>query len=107
MFDIFFKTINNNQQTINNQKILIQNNLKQGTTALHCIYNFVIIHRSLLKTIEIKPVSLYKTRNLLYETKVIGVIKLFKSYVKTKSFSMGHCKHEQKKYIISYETSVG
>ena len=54
-----------------------------------------------------KPVSFYKIRNLLYETKVTGVTKLFKSYVKAKSFSMGYCKHEQKKYIISYKTSVG
>ena len=80
----------------------------QGTTVLlHCIYNFEIIHSSLLRTVERKPVSFYKIRNLLYETKVIGVTKLFKSYVKTKSFSMGYCKHEQKKYIISYKTSLG
>ena len=43
--------------------------------------------------------------NLLYETKVIDVTKLLKSHVKTRSFSMG--KHEQKKYIINYKTSVG
>ena len=63
---------------------------------LHNIaYNdFIIIQRSLLRTVETKPVSLYKTSNLLYETKVIGVTKLFKSYVKTKGFSMGYCKHE-------------
>ena len=86
---------------------MIRKNLKQGTTALHCIYDFKIIHRSLLRTIETKPVSFYKIANLLYETKAIGVTKLFKSYVKTKIFSMGYCKHEQKKYIIRYKTSVG
>ena len=58
----------------------------QGTTVLHCIYNFEIIHSSLLRTVERKPVSFYKIRNLLYETKVIGVTKLFKSGVKTNSF---------------------
>ena len=45
--------------------------------------------------------------NLLYETKVIGVTKLLKSHVMTRGFSMGYCKHEQKKYIISYKTSAG
>ena len=76
MFDIFFNFV-------------IQKNLKQGNTALHCIYNFIIIHKSLRRTVEMKPVSFYKIRNLLYETKVIGVTKLFKSYVKTERFSMG------------------
>ena len=45
--------------------------------------------------------------NLLHETKVIGVTKLLKSHVKTRSFAMGYCTHEQKKYIISCKTSVG
>ena len=63
---------------------MIRKNLEQGTTALHCIYDFIIIHRSLLRTVETKPVSFYKIRNLLYEAKVIGVTKLFKSSVKTK-----------------------
>ena len=35
------------------------------------------------------------------------VTKLLKSRVKIKSFSVGYCKHEQKKYIISYKTSLG
>ena len=43
----------------------------------------------------------------LYETNVIGVTKLLKSHVKTRSFSMRYCKYEQKKYNISYKTSVG
>ena len=44
--------------------------------------------------------------NLLNETKVIDVTKLLKSHVKTRSFCIGYCKHEQKKYIIIYKTSV-
>ena len=56
---------------------------------------------------EKKLVSLYMIHNLLYETKVISVTKPLKSNVKTKSFSMGYSNHEQKKYIISYKTSVG
>ena len=56
---------------------------------------------------EKKLVSFYMIHNLLYETKVIGVTKLLKSNVKTKSFCMGYSKHKQKKYIISYKTSVG
>ena len=63
-----------------------QKYLKQGTNALHCKYKFIIIHRSFLRIAETKTVSFYKIGNLLYETKVIGVTKLFKSYVKTKSF---------------------
>ena len=45
--------------------------------------------------------------NLLYETKVTGVTKLLKAHVKIRSFSVGYCKYEQKKYIVSYKTSVG
>ena len=45
--------------------------------------------------------------NLLYETKVIGVIKILKSHVQTESFSMGFSKHEQEKHIIIYKTNVG
>ena len=73
IFDIFFNFVK-------------QKHLKQGTNALHCKYKFTIIHRSLLRTVETKPVSFHKIGNLLYETKLIGVTKLFKSYVKTKSF---------------------
>ena len=54
-----------------------------------------------------KPVSSYMIHNLLYEAKVIGVTKPLKSHVKTRSFSMGYRKREQKKYIISYKTSAG
>ena len=86
---------------------MIRKNLKQGNTASHCIYNFIIVHKSLLRSVETKPVSFYKIRNLLYETKMTGVTKLCKSYVKTKSISMGYRKHEQNKYLISYKTSVG
>ena len=53
------------------------------------------------------PVSFYKIQKFLYETKVIGVTKFLKSHVKTRTFLMGYCKHEQKKYIASYKTSVG
>ena len=73
---------------------------------LHCIYKFVIIHRSSLRTVETKPVSFHIIHDLLYETKMIGVTKLLKSHVKTKSFSMGYYKYNQKKYIISYRTTV-
>ena len=45
--------------------------------------------------------------NILYEAKVTGVTKLLKAHVKIESFSMGYCKHEQKKYIVCYKTSVG
>ena len=45
--------------------------------------------------------------NLLYETKVTGVNKLLKVHVKIRRFSMGYCKDEQKKYIVSYKTSSG
>ena len=45
---------------------------------MHCIYNFIIIHRSSLRTVEAKLNSFYRTRNLLHETKVIGVTKLVK-----------------------------
>ena len=45
---------------------------------LHCIYNFIIIHRSSLRTVEAKLNSFYQTRNHLYETKVTGVTKLVK-----------------------------
>ena len=41
--------------------------------------------------------------NLLYETKVTGV----KVHSEIRSFSMGYCKHEQKKYFISYKTGSG
>ena len=54
-----------------------------------------------------KAVSFYMIHNLLYETKVTGVTKLLKAHVKIRSFSMGYCKHEQKKYIVSCKTSVG
>ena len=36
-----------------------------------------------------------------------GVTKILKAHVKIKSFSVGYCKYEQKKYIVSYKTSVG
>ena len=47
IFDIFFNFV-------------IRKNLKKGTTALHCIYTFKIIHRGLLRTVETKSVSFYK-----------------------------------------------
>ena len=39
--------------------------------------------------------------------KVRGVTKLLKARVKIRSSPMGYCKHEQKKYIISYKTTLG
>ena len=44
--------------------------------------------------------------NILCEANVTGVTKLLKAHVKIKSFSMGCCKREQKKFI-NYKTSVG
>ena len=44
--------------------------------------------------------------NVLYETNVTGLTKLLKAHVKIRSFSMGYCKREQKKFV-SYKTSVG
>ena len=80
---------------------------KQGIASLHIyIYIFIIIHRSSLRKAEKKQVSFYIIQNVLYKTKVIGVTKSLKSNVKTRSFSMGYYKQEQKKYIISYKTSV-
>ena len=80
---------------------------KQGIASLHIyIYIFIIIHRSSLRKAEKKQVSFYMIQNVLYKTKVIGVTKRLKSNVKTWSFSMGYYKQEQKKYIISYKTSV-
>ena len=71
-------------------------------------FNFVTLHcKSPLRKAEKKLFTLYMIHNLLYETKAIGVTILLKSHVKTGSFSMGYCKHEQKKYIISYKASVG
>ena len=37
---------------------------------------------------------------------MIGVTKLLKLHLKTKGFSMGYYKFNQKKYIISYKTTV-
>ena len=54
-----------------------------------------------------KAVCFYLIHNLLYETKVIDVTKLLKVHVKNRSFSMGCCKHDQKKYIISQKTTLG
>ena len=47
------------------------------------------------------------THNLLYETKLTGAVKLLKAHVKIRNFYMGYSKYEQKKYIVSYKTSVG
>ena len=54
---------------------MIRKNLNQETTALHIN---LIIPRSFLRTVKIKPVSFYMIRNLLHETKVIGVTKHLK-----------------------------
>ena len=60
-----------------------------------------------LRTFETKPISFYMIYNVLYETNMIGLTKLLKAHVKIrKSFSMGYCKREQRKFV-SYKTSVG
>ena len=75
---------------------------------LQCTYDFIITHRSSLRALETKPVSFYMIHNLSYETKVAGVTKFLKVHVKKKNFFYGILmKHAQKKYIISYKTSVG
>ena len=73
---------------------VIRKNLKQGTTALKFAEDswkegsfFYVIH------------------NLLYETKVTCVTKCLKAHVKIIRFTVGYCKHEQKKYIVSCKTS--
>ena len=43
---------------------------------------------------------------MLCETNVASVTKPLKAHVKIKSFSMGYCKREQKKFI-NYKTSLG
>ena len=57
-----------------------------------------------MRTVETESVSFYMIDNLLYETKVIGVTELLKSHAKTRNFSMGYRKLEQKEF---YKTSVG
>ena len=54
-----------------------------------------------------KAVPFYMIHNPLHEAKVTDATKLLKALVKIRSFSMGYCKHEQKKYIVSCKTSVG
>ena len=66
---------------------------------MHCIYDFIIIHRSLLRTVETKPVSFYMIHNLSYETKVGRVTKLLKAHVKNKFFSMGYSVNMRKQNI--------
>ena len=61
------------------------------------------MHQSSLRTVETKAVSFYMIHDLLNETKVRGVTEILNAHV----FSMGYCKHEQKKCIVSYKTSVG
>ena len=79
--------------------------LEQRITA--CIYNFIIIHRSSLRTFEAKAVSFYMIHNVLHETKVAGIGKLFKARVKIKIVTKGNCTNDLKKYIISDKTSIG
>ena len=75
---------------------------------LQCMYDFIKIHRSSLRALETKPVSFYMILNLSYETKVGGVAEFLKAHVKNYNFFYGIlCKHAEKKYIISYKTSVG
>ena len=57
---------------------------------LQCMYDFRIIHRSSLRTVEMKPVSFYMIHNLSYETKLGRVTKLLKAHVKNIIFFMGY-----------------
>ena len=57
---------------------------------LQCMYDFRIIHRSSLRTVEMKPVSFYMIHNLSYETKLGRVTKLLKAHVKNIFFFMGY-----------------
>ena len=54
------------------------------------MYDFRIIHRSSLRTVEMKPVSFYMIHNLSYETKLGRVTKLLKAHVKKFFFFMGY-----------------
>ena len=45
--------------------------------------------------------------NLLNETKVTGVTKLLKAHVKFRSFFMGYCKQEQRKYLLVTKLAQG
>ena len=74
---------------------------------LHCIYDFIIIHRSSLRTVETKPVSFYMLHNLLYEKNSGRCKETFESTCKKHFFYGILSKHAQKKYIISYKTSIG
>ena len=57
---------------------------------LQCTYDFIIIHRSLLRALETNPVSFYMVHNLSYETKKRRVTKLLKAHAKNIIFSMGY-----------------
>ena len=57
---------------------------------LQWMYDFIIIHRSSLRTVESKPVSFYMIHNLSHETKKGRVTKLLKAHVKNIIFSMGY-----------------
>ena len=54
-----------------------------------------------------KAVPFYMIHNPLHEAKMTDATKLLKALVKIRSFSMCYCKHEQKKYVVSYKTSEG
>ena len=72
------------------------------------MYGFIIIHTSLLRSVETRSISFYMIHNLSYETNVAGVTKFLKAHVKKYNFFYGILmKHAQKKYTISYKTSVG
>ena len=61
------------------------------------MYDFIIIHRSSLRTVESKPVSFYMIHNLSHETKKGRVTKILKAHVRNIIFSMGYsvnmCRH--------------
>ena len=71
---------------------------------LQCTYDFITIHRSSLRALETKPVSIYMIHNLSYETTVAGVTKFLKALVK-KTFSMGFSWNMRRK-IISLVTKL-
>ena len=56
------------------------------------MYDFIIIHRSSLRTVEMKPVSFYMIQKG-------RVTKLLKAYVKNIIFSMGYSVNMRKQNI--------
>ena len=68
---------------------------------LHCIYDFIIIHRSSLRTVETKPVSFYMLHNLLYEKNSGRCKETFESTCKKHFFYGILRKHAQKNAMLT------